>query len=242
MQQVLPPPLAAAHPLELLAADDRPPHDGRPWVMANMVTSVDGAYAVAGRSGTLSGPADREVFHALRGLADVVLVAAGTAREERYRRPWPIEAAQELRRGRSQEPAALLVVVSRSAHIPADQPFLEGDGPDPLVVHPAIADVSGLPAGVTTRSYGEDSVDLAALLTGLADDGTGLVLCEGGPKLLGQLHRHDLLDELFVTVSPHLVGGTDVGMLGGVDPLDHTWKLHRVLEDDGFLLTTYRRR
>jgi riboflavin biosynthesis pyrimidine reductase len=246
MQQVFPDERLVDDPLALLAADHRPTPAGRPWVMANMVASVDGAWAVDGRSGGLSGPADRAVFHSLRALADVVLVAAGTARAERYRRPWPVPEAQELRAGRDQAPAARLALVSRSLHVPADQPFLAGDGPVPLVFHPATvdpSDLAGLPHGVEPRVSGESSVDLTDVLEQLArDEGSRLVLCEGGPRLLGQLHAADLLDEMFVTISPSLVGGAQVGMLGGVAPVVHRLELHRVLVEDGSLLCTYRRR
>ncbi len=56
-----------------------------PWLRANMVASADGAASLDGRSGGLSGPADRMVFTVLRSLADLILVGAGTARAERYR-------------------------------------------------------------------------------------------------------------------------------------------------------------
>ena len=60
---------------------------GRPYVRANMVTSLDGAaQGPDGRSGTLSSPADKRVFAMLRGLADVILVGAATARVEKYGR------------------------------------------------------------------------------------------------------------------------------------------------------------
>src|SRR5215472_15738405 len=55
------------------------------WVRANMIASVDGAIAVEGRSGPLSGVADKLVFAVLRSLADVIVVGARTVRAERYR-------------------------------------------------------------------------------------------------------------------------------------------------------------
>src|SRR5260221_14376763 len=58
-------------------------------VKANMIASVDGAIMVDGRSGGLSGPADRLGFSVLRSLADVIVVGAGTARAERYRHAPP---------------------------------------------------------------------------------------------------------------------------------------------------------
>ena len=54
-----------------------------------MVASADGAVSVNGRSGGLSGPADRMLFTVLRSVADLILVGAGTVRAERYR---PVQA------------------------------------------------------------------------------------------------------------------------------------------------------
>lgn len=212
--------------------------------MANMVASVDGAYAVDGRSGGLGTAGDRATFMALRALADVVLVGAGTARAENYRRPSAAPDAQALRAGRGQGPAARLALVSRSGHIPADQRFLTGDGPDPLLVHAEDLDPSELPAGVEAMECTSDDggVDLPALLARLRADGVRWVLCEGGPGLLGQLHRADLIDELFATTSPTVVGGTDVGMLGHGPAVLRRRRLHRLwLDDEDAVLATYRR-
>ena len=51
------------------------PPDG---VRANMIFSLDGAASLHGRAGPLSGRLDQQLFLALRGYADVVLVGAGT--------------------------------------------------------------------------------------------------------------------------------------------------------------------
>ncbi|WP_197083508.1 dihydrofolate reductase family protein, partial [Mycobacterium nebraskense] len=53
-------------------------------VRANMIFSADGAAAFGGRAGPLSCPTDQQLLKILRGLADVVLVGAGTARAENY--------------------------------------------------------------------------------------------------------------------------------------------------------------
>ncbi len=64
-----------------------PPEPGGHWLRANMVTSLDGAASLDGRSGGLSGAADEQVFAMLRALADVILVGAGTVRAEGYGPP-----------------------------------------------------------------------------------------------------------------------------------------------------------
>jgi riboflavin biosynthesis pyrimidine reductase len=63
---------------------DLPTAAGRPAVRLNVIASVDGATTLAGVSGGLGGRADHALFAVLRSLADVVLVAAGTVRAERY--------------------------------------------------------------------------------------------------------------------------------------------------------------
>lgn len=209
--------------------------------MANMVASLDGAHSLDGRSAPLSGPADRKTFHAIRSVADVVLVAAGTVRVERYGRPRAEPWAQEARAARGQEPAPLLVIVSRALVLPDDLPLLTGDGAEPLVLHPAAADASVLPPGVRSWPVGEHRVDLRAALEQLADRGMRVVLCEGGPQLLGDLVELDLLDELFLTISPKLVGGANLGLLGEAPEMDRRMSLHRALTEDDALLLTYRR-
>ena len=111
----------------------------RPWLMANMIMSADGAFAKEGRSGGLAGPGDKAMFQLLRKYADVILVGAGTARKERYKRPSSDEETATARKARGQDPVPRLAMVSGTGRFPEDQPFLSGDGPDPVVFLPAIS-------------------------------------------------------------------------------------------------------
>ena len=240
MRQLLPRPDEHPDLRSLLERTDRIPPPGRPWVMANMVSTIDGAYALSGVSGGLSSEDDRAIFHTLRGAADVILVAAGTARTERYRRPTTRDDLREWRRAADLAPVPRLAVVSRSLEIPDDQPFLSGDGPDPLVLHPASSEVDRAPAGVELRCVGEQDVDLDAALRSLYADGARVVLCEGGPRLLGQLHTDALIDEMFLTLAPQMVGGEQVGLLRGAPAHADPQHLHRAWESGGFLFLTYR--
>ena len=220
---------------DLLAAYD--PGPGR-LVRADMVVSVDGAAVVAGSSRALSTPADRVVFRTLRALSDVVLVGAGTARAEAYgaaRRPGdpPVPLSREHRdwrerRGRPPTPA--LAVVSRSLDLPRE--LVERA----VVVTCASAPHEGLPDVVVA---GARTVDLAVALDRLADRGLPHVLCEGGPGLLADLVGAALLDELCLTVSPHLVGPAP-GLLSAGLPGPLPLRLLGVRDEDGTLLTRWR--
>jgi riboflavin biosynthesis pyrimidine reductase len=219
------------------------------WLRANMVTSLDGAATVGGRSGGLSGGADRDVFALLRALADVILVGAGTARAERY---GPVRPGQEgvswawLRDGRP--PAPPIAVVTRQLSLDPASPLLAGDGAARTIVITTEAAPAGLRAGVARTAEvivaGRDQVDLRAAAAALAGRGHRRILTEGGPRLLAQLIEAGLVDELCLTISP-LLAGPGAGRIvegagpwaGGARPLT----LAHVLAEDGHLLCRYAR-
>src|SRR5205823_8209545 len=58
----------------------------RPYLVLNMVSTLDGRITIDGRSGPIGGEPDREIFLGLRPQADAVMVGAGTIRTERYGR------------------------------------------------------------------------------------------------------------------------------------------------------------
>src|SRR5689334_3626352 len=58
----------------------------RPYLVLNMVATLDGRITIDGRSGPIGDDADKELFFALRCQADAVMVGGGTIRTERYGR------------------------------------------------------------------------------------------------------------------------------------------------------------
>jgi len=251
------------HPVNLLEVYShgvRPP-GGRPFVRVNMISSLDGAVAVAGRSGGLGGPADRMLFSVLRALADVVLVGAGTVRIERYG-PVNIPAqVQDLRVQRGQQAVPPIAVVTQSCNLDWSSALFQGGGPKPIVITPGNTDALALAqarevADVLTAGAG--SVDLASALKTLGAEGMHHVLCEGGPRLNTSLAAAQLVDELCLTLSPQLAGCVGGVLMGGwlgsggvwlsrtdpngvrtfrSQPLSQLVKLSlmHVLEEDGYL-------
>lgn len=181
----------------------------RTWMRANMVASADGAALdAAGSSRGLSGTADRRVLALLRGLSDVILVGAGTARAESYRPVRPREVWTELRRGRPATPR--IAVVTRTLDI---NPELLDAAPEartlvltptpPSERHRATAEHCEIVPVATDAAGGVSAREVVAAL---AARGLYRVLCEGGPRLLGDVVSAGLLDELCLTVSPLLTG------------------------------------
>ena len=95
------------------------PDGAQAWVRVNFVSTLDGAATGAdGRSGSINTGADREVFALLRALADVVVIGAGTARAEGYRRAVTRTKWRARRQAAGQQPHPAVAVVSRSAQVP----------------------------------------------------------------------------------------------------------------------------
>jgi riboflavin-specific deaminase-like protein len=245
MRQLLPTPIDDVDPDELYAADARPAPAGRPWVLTNMIASADGAASIDGLSGQLGGPGDRAVFRALRAVADVILVGAGTVRAENYQPSKPSIDQQARRAARGQAPVPRIAVVTGRLDLDLSGPLFT-DSPDrPLVLtgtRPSPEQLARASDVAEVIVAGADTVDLAAGLTALAGTGAGVVLCEGGPTLNGQLLAADLIDEACLTIAPVLAGGAASRIMHG-SPLDQAQRLRldRVLEQDGLLLLRYVR-
>lgn len=242
MQRLWPDPGEVDDLEAMVAAEARPPRPGRPWLLVNMVASLDGAIAVDGRSGGLGGPADKAMFSALRGIADVILVGAGTVRAEGYGPPRPSDATRAARRARGQAEAPRLAIVTRSLALdPAARCFADAEaGAPPCVVTCASAPDdrrAELDQVARVVSVGDDAVDLHGALADLAADGAGVVLCEGGPSLNGDLAAAGLIDEWDLTLSPLLAGGHSPRATDGAALPDPTrFALDRLVQADSLLL------
>jgi riboflavin biosynthesis pyrimidine reductase len=204
-----------------------------PCVVANFVESLDGVVAVPGlpRSHAVIGDeskADSFVLALVRACSDAVVVGSGTLLASpkgtwRVDRAYPpaAEALAELRarRGRPEQP--LVVVVTTGASLDPAHAVLEA-GALVLTTQEAAtrlrASVPGA-AEVVAVNAG-DAVDLARALDVLGDRGCSVVLTEAGPSLFGSLVASQLVDELFLTVSPLLAGRGETARLGLVEGVE----------------------
>ncbi|WP_017557606.1 pyrimidine reductase family protein [Nocardiopsis baichengensis] len=217
----------------------------RPWVRCNMVSSADGgAWGPSGRTAELSSPADRRVMGVLRGLCDVVLAGAATARIEGYRPVRPREVWGRLREGRPDTPSVAVVTRTLDVHpdllagAPGDAPtlvFTTADAPEGRVR-------AAKDAGAEVVVAGDRSVEPAAVVRALAERGLYRVLCEGGPHLLAEFTAAGLVDEVCLTTSPHLLGPAASRIVAGDAP-SHTadLRLGHLLESEGTLFSRYTR-
>jgi riboflavin biosynthesis pyrimidine reductase len=244
---------AVADLAALYAYPDPATGPAAPWVRANMIASADGAGSLHGRSGGLSGAADRTVFKVLRSMADVILAGAGTARAERYRPVRGGEVWPQLRQGRAPTPP--IAVITRVLSLAADDALLTEAPQDARTIVLTTQAVPPTRRAAVARHadvavVGADAVSPAGAVAALAERGHRRILLEGGPTLLCQFVAAGLLDDLCLTVSPVLEGGlagrilkgpTPVGPGSDEDGVATGLRLAHVLEDDGFLFCRYLR-
>lgn len=209
-----------------------------------MVASVDGSATRDGRSGPLGGPADLVALRRLRDACDVVLVGAGTIRDEGYDAlPGSAERrAERVRRGLHPRPR--VAIVTASGMLDPDLPVFGDAGHPPLVLAADGADRAGLAAldgRAEVRRIGPAPLDGEALVACLVAEGLTRVTCEGGPHLAAALLAADRVDEVFLTLAPVLLGGGGPRIVGGGLEQATDLELAEVHEYDGDLLLRYRR-
>jgi len=198
-------------PRRLLAADrlpslgDRQPRHGRPWVAVNMACSADGRATVGDTSGGLGNAADRRLFAELRAQVDCVLVGTGTLATERYGSIVRDPAVREERERAGRSPQPMCCVVTRTGRVPLDIPLFGDPEQEIELFSGAAVPLHGVRARVDVTRAEQPGFG-AALRDLHTRRGVRTVLCEGGPRVLGALVADGLLDELFLTFSPLLVG------------------------------------
>jgi riboflavin biosynthesis pyrimidine reductase len=213
------------------------------WLRANFVASADGAAYIDGLSGGLSSADDKRVFGILRVLADVILVGAGTARAEDYKPARRRDSLASLREGRPAAPPIALVTrtlgLNLSSPLFVDAPqdartmvfTCEASDPELRAATAKVADVI---------VAGDETVDVAEAVAALAERGLTRVLCEGGPRLFGDLSAAGLVDELCLSLSPTLAGPSADRIISGEHADARPLTLRQVIAaDDGFLFCRY---
>ena len=216
----LPPALASLYGrLQFLA------HPGRPSVIGNFVTTLDGVVSlnVPGQSGggPISGfnPHDRMVMGVLRAVADAVIVGAGTLRAApqhvwtaEYVYPPLADAYGQLRAALGKSEPPLNVIVTASGAIDLNLRVFQSGEVQALVVTTRQGAQRirehALPRSVQVAALQEAGSISArqALEAASAVRQSDRVLVEGGPQLMGDFFAERCLDELFLTLAPQVAG------------------------------------
>lgn len=191
-----------------------------PYVFINIVCTVDGRSALEGKASGLGSSADRVVMRTLRSKADAVMIGGGTLRAEK------ISLGLDPEDPRSRP---LGVVLTNTGDVPLADNLVLDRRQSVLVLLAEGADESlarglGDRADIRRVPRSAGTIDLAEALRILKSDyNIDRLLVEGGPTINHALISRGLADELFLTLSPILLGapgspdapGILRGILGG---------------------------
>ena len=211
----------------------------RPWVIVNMVSSLDGATTIDGKSSDLGDDDDRELFRAFRTAADVILVGAGTARAENYGPPRLSADRIERRRALGLPDIPRVAVLTGRLDLepearlfsdPAQKPLILTGAASPEARREALSEVAEV---AVLEDLGAEAV-----LDRLSD--FAVILCEGGPTFNSQLAEARRIDDLNLTVAPLIAGGTAKRIVEGAN-VRPPFEMHldRILSGERSLFLRY---
>ena len=154
------------------------PPAGRPYVLVNMVSSVDGRVSEEGKSSGIGSRVDRACMRDLRSRVDAVMVGAGSLRAEKM----------SLGLDRSDVPQPMAVIVGGSGGLPLRDNLIFRDQRLTIAIPegvPTPEESDSLRASILRTPGGDGGgVDLRHLLKALrSQHGVERLLVEGGPSL-----------------------------------------------------------
>jgi 2,5-diamino-6-hydroxy-4-(5-phosphoribosylamino)pyrimidine 1'-reductase len=190
------------------------PTTRRPYVMINMASSVDGKITSAARDvPAMTTPYDRMRMDRIRAEVDAILVGAESIRADRPKLHVRSTEMQAYRQSLGKTGGLLKIVVTASADLaPDSRSFEDPDGGGVIIatVEEAPADrLAALEPLAEIWKVGSGRVDLTLLLSRLYERGVRKLLVEGGGELNWGFVADDLVDELYLTIAPVLLGGRD---------------------------------
>ena len=195
----------------------------RPEVIINMAATADGKTASAKREyPRLTSSFDRSRMERLRASVDAVLVGAETVRAIDPPLHLRDAASVEARQRAGKHQGLIHVVLSGSGRVPGTAKALTAPGAQTHIVattETGQAALAGIGRDVEVWALGKNRVDLTTLLRRLKARGVSRLLVEGGAETNGGFLDADLVDELYLTIAPTLLGGRNAPQLIGGEGL-----------------------
>jgi 5-amino-6-(5-phosphoribosylamino)uracil reductase len=195
----------------------------RPRVLLNFASTLDGKInpAPGKRAGAFMMSRNREDLHRMRTLraqADAVLIGATNLRADDPDLALSADERAARRAAGTPEPLRVVVTGAGDSVVPSMKMFDPQRGGPALVVHTAhmpAATRAALAPVAELVQLGDDAVSIPELLSWLGRRGVRTLLCEGGGQIVAQFFAARAVDELYLTVVPRILGGTDAPTLTG---------------------------
>lgn len=203
-----------------------PSHFGRPYVISNFVSTLDGVVSLDAHGKTVgdvisgSNQQDHMVMGLLRAAADVVIIGAGTLRAS-PKHVWTPQHVfppfgsiyKTLRVRMGKHPSPLIVIVTAHGNVDLSLPIFHIAEVPVLIVttNTGVRQIKRIdPPELVQIVEANDTPSITAheILKTItkASPSAETILIEGGPHLMGTFFAERCLDEMFLTLSPQVAG------------------------------------
>jgi len=176
----------------------------KPYVILSAATSIDGKIATKTGDSKLSSKQDKIRLHKLRSKVDAILVGKNTVLRD--------NPLLTVRHTKGKNP--IRIILDSKGTISKKSKILQTSNKIPTIIAVSkkisksnFDKLHKFPVEVIIA--GKNSVNIKLLLKKLSDKKIKTILVEGGGTVNWEFIKHNLFDELIITLSPFLIGGND---------------------------------
>jgi len=176
----------------------------KPYVILSAATSIDGKIATKIGDSKLSSKQDKVRLHKLRSKVDAILVGKNTVLRD--------NPLLTVRHTKGKNP--IRIILDSKGAIPKKSKILQTSNKVSTII--AVSEKISKSNFNKLRKFpveiiiaGKNSVNIKLLLKKLSDKKIKTILVEGGGTINWEFIKHNLFDELIITLSPFLIGGHD---------------------------------
>ena len=174
----------------------------RPYVILSGAISIDGKIATRANDSKLSSKQDIQRLHKLRSSVDAILIGKNTVSRD--------DPLLTVRYAKGKNPTRIILDSKGSLSIKSK--ILQSSNKVPTIIAVSkkitktnLEKLQKFPVEVIC--VGNDSVNLKSLLKTLSKKNIKTILVEGGGTINWEFVKHELFDEIVITLSPFLIGG-----------------------------------
>ena len=175
-----------------------------PYVILSAAISIDGKISTNIGDSKLSSKSDSIRLHKLRSKVDAILIGKNTLLQD--------DPLLTVRYTKGKNP--IRIILDSTGSIPTNSRIIKTSNDVQTIIAVSkkinkknLLRLQKLPVEVIMA--GENSINLKLLLKKLSSKKIKTILVEGGGTVNWEFIKNDLFNELIITLSPFLIGGTD---------------------------------
>ena len=176
----------------------------RPKIILSAAVSIDGKLATTTGDSKLSSKNDLIRLHKLRTKVDAILIGKNTVKKD--------DPLLTVRYSKGKNPTR--IILDSSGTISSNSKILQTSNEIKTIIAVCkkitkknLEKLEQFPIDVMV--LGENQVNVKSLLQNLGRRKIKTVLLEGGGSINWEFIKNNLVDELFITITPYILGGTD---------------------------------